>query len=216
MPSSAPARAQSGYFRPGALGAAAHQPRDRGVRRAATRRRDATPRRLAAPRRARAPRARCSMNARCVCVPLGAGTCVLNAGCRRAAERRAPPLQICERRAARGARAAARYASRRARRADPRRLTLASASPPPLTRARPSRRRSWAGYDPNKRAGLYPSEAASDFAFIPFGGGERKCVGDQFATLEVRARSTASAPPRIDRVVWSGMHICEFLIWGPI
>ncbi|KAJ1636093.1 hypothetical protein T492DRAFT_587903, partial [Pavlovales sp. CCMP2436] len=35
---------------------------------------------------------------------------------------------------------------------------------------------------------LYPSEAASDFAFIPFGGGERKCVGDQFASLEVNRR----------------------------
>ena len=58
--------------------------------------------------------------------------------------------------------------------------------PPSALRPPPFAARSWAGYDPNKRAGLYPSEAASDFAFIPFGGGERKCVGDQFATLEVR------------------------------
>ncbi len=31
---------------------------------------------------------------------------------------------------------------------------------------------------------LYPNEVAADFAFIPFGGGMRKCVGDQFALLE--------------------------------
>jgi len=42
----------------------------------------------------------------------------------------------------------------------------------------------WAGYDPDKVTGLYPNEQASDFAFLPFGGGQRKCVGDQFAVLE--------------------------------
>jgi len=42
----------------------------------------------------------------------------------------------------------------------------------------------WAGYDPDKITGLYPNEQAADFAFLPFGGGARKCVGDQFAMLE--------------------------------
>jgi len=42
----------------------------------------------------------------------------------------------------------------------------------------------WEGYDPEKVSGLYPNEIATDFAFLPFGGGKRKCVGDQFAVLE--------------------------------
>jgi len=49
----------------------------------------------------------------------------------------------------------------------------------------PAFKGAWAGYDPAASPGaLYPNEVASDFAFIPFGGGARKCVGDQFALFE--------------------------------
>jgi len=49
---------------------------------------------------------------------------------------------------------------------------------------------SWSGFDPARTGSgggpppLYPNETVSDFAYLPFGGGNRRCVGDQFAVFE--------------------------------
>lgn len=43
----------------------------------------------------------------------------------------------------------------------------------------------WEGYNPDGWKGkLYPTENSADFAYLPFGGGSRRCIGDDFATLE--------------------------------
>jgi len=48
----------------------------------------------------------------------------------------------------------------------------------------------WKGYDPAK-VSMYPNEVSTDFAFVPFGGGARKCVGDYFALMEAQVVLTS-------------------------
>lgn len=57
---------------------------------------------------------------------------------------------------------------------DPDRFLIPHSNP-----ARPD----WEGYAPVLTS-LYPNEIHSDYAYMPFGAGSRKCVGDQFACME--------------------------------
>jgi len=42
----------------------------------------------------------------------------------------------------------------------------------------------WRGLQAELAIGLYPNETSTDFAYVPFGGGQRRCAGDMFAIME--------------------------------
>lgn len=66
------------------------------------------------------------------------------------------------------------------------------------------------GYQPEAGKGaLYPNEVASDFALIPFGGGARKCIGDQFALFE----ATVAMAMLLRRYTFRWVGLCY---WGAV
>lgn len=73
----------------------------------------------------------------------------------------------------------------------------------------------WEGYNPDKITGLYPNEQAADFAFLPFGGGQRKCVGDQFAMMEATVSMVSEKCLWVEYFNFDGCaHVLHVLVFS--
>ena len=74
----------------------------------------------------------------------------------------------------------------------------------------------WNGFDPDAFTGLYPNEQSTDFAYVPFGGGQRRCAGDMFAMMEATSALSvllkrfdwelACAPEEVEMITGATIH----------
>ena len=77
----------------------------------------------------------------------------------------------------------------------------------------------WNGFDPDLFTGLYPNEQSTDFAYVPFGGGQRRCAGDMFAMMEATSALSvllkrfdwelACAPEEVRMITGATIHTKE-------
>jgi cytochrome P450 len=74
----------------------------------------------------------------------------------------------------------------------------------------------WNGLDPELFTGLYPNENCTDYAYVPFGGGQRRCAGDMFAMMEATSALSvllkrfdwelACAPEDVEMITGATIH----------